>query len=156
MAMSNPTLWMKCSNCGMPLAEGDLFIYLGRDWCENCLPIRTEMVCDFCNEPDPEWVYDSAMEILMAVMELDTHDITIRDLGDAWAACTACRVLIDDADVTALVGRVMLLRGLPPEIRTQEQLFDFVATIRTYFSTVFDLLIKPPKEFPKRKEVNEE
>lgn len=71
-------------------------------------------LCDFCNEPDPVWVYP-AHDILM--VPTDDEEPVHQSVG-GWAACDTCSTLIERRDTDGLLvralGRAHEL-GLPTE-----------------------------------------
>lgn len=146
----------RCSRCGMPALEGPLrvidasitvegddTIFTGRLLCDRCKtkPEPVQVVCDFCGEPGPEWMYDSSpFNVLVTdgeVMDQLSFDDT------RWLACTPCRTLIDDNDGTALINRILALYGPPPD---EDDLDTFKYAMDAYFTFVFSTLVRPAKE----------
>lgn len=52
-----------------------------------------DMVCEFCNGPDPVWSY-FAPGITMHVLDDADEMFPVSDYGDRWAVCRACANLI--------------------------------------------------------------
>src|SRR5256714_14324701 len=85
------------------------------------------MVCDFCSQPDPAWVYRSGEQTTDSRI-VTSRAVGIRDYqrrhhaartkavtttpgptqlwGQRWTACVECAELIERRDVYGLVGRV--------------------------------------------------
>lgn len=141
--MTNPTIDLRCFNCGMPLAEGALLTSPKGPVCESCkerLPDLAE-VCDFCGEQGPTWVYDAEP---IGVLAKSAEGAILADMGEQWASCDACCLLALSDEPSAMMERVLALRGYPPMPEEHKQ--DFKEVLLTYFIVVLGALKRPPRK----------
>jgi hypothetical protein len=91
------------------------------------------IICDFCSSPDVGWRYEAA-DFVASVEAGFTHE----SVG-AWAACNACKVLIERGDREGLTRRSFdALRYQHPELEVlpEQRLLDlknYLAEIHTMF-----------------------
>jgi hypothetical protein len=74
-----------------------------------------DMVCEFCNGPDPVWSY-FAPGITMHALDDADEMFPVSDYGDRWAACTECANLIEHDNRPRLLDR-SIPSGVEPEVR---------------------------------------
>ena len=146
----------RCSRCGMPALEGPLrvinatitqqdddTIFEGQLVCDECMkrPEPSQVACDFCGESEPEWMYDANP---FGVLLTDGDKVANFSFDDEhWLACSACRVLLDDHDATALINRIIALYGAP---FPSEEMPAFKHALGVYFDLVMQMLVHPAKE----------
>lgn len=74
-----------------------------------------DMVCEFCNGPDPVWSY-FAPGITMHAFDDADETSPVSDYGDRWAACRECANLIEHNNRQRLLDR-STPAGTEPEVR---------------------------------------
>jgi len=78
--------------------------------------LNPDISCDFCNKPDPQWLYT------LKVDPIEVSDGRMADLGDRWAACDGCS---KDADDKTPLGTVLRL-GAIGDVTTIMQIHGYV------------------------------
>lgn len=141
--MNPDELRIRCSNCGMPRAEGNLEEIGGSLYCENCLFRPLPRMCDFCKHPEPQWRYQARADITIGFTQVENdieiESTTMTELFGDWAACSACVVLIEGNNARAMVDRIIDnndLGDIPLE--------DLKIVLTMYFTEVLGVLIHPP------------
>jgi hypothetical protein len=73
-----------------------------------------DMVCEFCNAPDPVWSY-LAPGITVHALDDAGELYPVSDYGDRWAACRTCARLIEHDNRPGLFARAVP-PGTEPEV----------------------------------------
>lgn len=159
MRNDHPSFMLRCHDCGMPLAEGPLLgIRIdGKDEsvCQSCADKRIAAVpiCDFCLDADPRWLYQGNGITMSHAEEQPDGSYIFRadiEMGDEWAACDACVVLIEDFNIPAMVNRLLAVNrlsspDLPPLIASS--MGETMRVVLTGFlEAVMTSLHHPPTE----------
>lgn len=65
-----------------------------------------DQLCDFCSAPDPQWMFRSQKEVIVALTEE-----RVDRLGTTWLACDLCAPLVESKNQEVLLYRVMRTFG---------------------------------------------
>lgn len=141
MNKDSPIFRLRCQFCGMPLAEGSLMAYHGGLACELCFSQQPDnMVCDFCLEPEPAWLYQA--DLLKVASIIDDEEL-VYNLGHDWAVCNRCTLLLESDRVDELIEAVLVNK-----MRTVSQMERTVAT--QFIRLALSIFKHPPTPMERR------
>jgi hypothetical protein len=64
---------------------------------------QSPLLCDFCSEPEPSWVYP-CRDIVLIPLDAPPEEKSYVSEGD-WLACDGCSPFIERGDWTGLIDR---------------------------------------------------
>lgn len=134
LAFDPDQLVVTCSECGRPLKTktdeaGDLvsFEHALQDIpCEEFEAViqpassAETLVCDFCNDPKPQWVFVPQGHLGM----LNPIEGSLDNFSSPWSACSVCKDLVLDRNVDGTVQRALkngIEKGMYAGLNRQQQ-----------------------------------
>lgn len=78
-------------------------------------------VCDFCNDPEPTWIYPAQEFVAAEFLAPDgamLSEVSTRD----WLSCDACSEMVDAREWSKLYARVAPTLSPPPTPKLRESL----------------------------------
>ena len=94
--------------------------------------LNPDISCDFCNVPDPQWLYDLKMSPMYGV-----------DLGTRWATCDPCAQAADVKDAQLTIQRYGTVGNIKQLMRIHTTVMQYISNKRPYVRDENDGSIRP-------------
>lgn len=98
--------------------------------------VNPDVLCDFCNKPDPIWLYDLKME----PMVFGDKEI---DLGTRWTACDPCSKEAAEGSPIGTTLRMGVHGNITNILQIHGAVMEHISNKRPYVHSEEDGVIKP-------------